>query len=115
MLRTPSQRSPHAVAASLRKMAAQAEAAKVTMAFDQDEFFACARYGELEDLRKELDKGADVNGKGPGGLTALHAACANGHEAIVKELLREAPTRRSRTTRATPLRITRRSKNRRLA
>jgi predicted nicotinamide N-methyase len=68
-------------------MAAQAEAAKVTMAFDQDEFFACARYGELDELKKELDKGADVNGKGPGGLTALHAACANGHEAIVKELL----------------------------
>ena len=40
-----------------------------------------------EDLKKELDKGADVNGKGPGGLTALHAACANGREAIVKELL----------------------------
>ena len=58
-------------------MAAQAEAAKVTMAFDQDEFFACARYGELDDLKQELDKGADVNGKGPGGLTALHAACAN--------------------------------------
>ena len=69
-------------------MAAQAEAAKVTMAFDQDEFFACARYGELDELKKELDKGADVNGKGPGGLTALHAACANGHEAIVKELLK---------------------------
>ena len=68
-------------------MAAQAEAAKVTMAFDQDEFFACARYGELDELKKELDKGADVNGKGPGGLTALHAACANGHEAIVRELL----------------------------
>ena len=56
-------------------MAAQAEAAKVTMAFDQDEFFACARYGELDDLKKELDKGADVNGKGPGGLTALHGVC----------------------------------------
>ena len=83
------QRPRQAVAAALHgTMAAQAEAAKVTMAFDQDEFFACARYGELEDLRKELDKGADVNGKGPGGLTALHAACANGHEAVVKELLK---------------------------
>ena len=55
-------------------MAAQAEAAKVTMAFDQDEFFACARYGELDDLKKELDKGADVNGKGPGGFNRI--ACA---------------------------------------
>ena len=41
-------------------MAAQAEAAKVTMAFDQDEFFACARYGELDDLKKELDKDAQA-------------------------------------------------------
>ena len=59
------QPSPHAVAAS---MAAQEQAKAITTAFDQDEFFACARYGELDDLKKELDKGADVNGKGPGGF-----------------------------------------------
>jgi ribosomal protein L11 methylase PrmA len=54
---------------------------------NQDEFLACARYGELEDMLKELEKGADVNAKGSMGNTALHAACANGHEAVVKELL----------------------------
>lgn len=54
---------------------------------NQDEFLACARYGELEDMLKELEKGADVNCKGSMGNTALHAACANGHEAVVKELL----------------------------
>ena len=38
-------------------MAAHEAAAATCAAFDQDEFFACARYGELEDLKKELDTG----------------------------------------------------------
>ena len=49
--------------------------------------FAC---GELDDL-KELDKGADVNGKVTGGLT-VHAACANGHEPVKEPLARGADT-----------------------
>lgn len=52
-----------------------------------EELLVCARYGELEELKEELGKGADVNFKGEGGKTALHAACANGHEAIVDALL----------------------------
>ena len=51
-------------------MAAQAEAAKVTMAFDQAVLGGVMRSGRAEE---ELDKGADVNGKGPGGPRA--AAC----------------------------------------
>jgi len=52
-----------------------------------EEFLACARYGELDEMLAELANGAEVNARGPGGQTALHMACANGHEAIVKALL----------------------------
>ncbi|EGB11721.1 hypothetical protein AURANDRAFT_36302 [Aureococcus anophagefferens] len=51
------------------------------------EFLLCARYGELEEMLEELAKGADVMARGDGGNTALHMACANGHEAIVAALL----------------------------
>src|SRR5918999_4862822 len=34
-----------------------------------------------------LDAGADVNGQGEGGFTALHAAAANGDEDLVQLLL----------------------------
>ena len=39
-----------------------------------DEFLACARYGELDEMLAELDGGADVAARGPGGQTALHMA-----------------------------------------
>lgn len=52
-----------------------------------EELLLCARYGELDELKEELAKGADVNFKGAGGQTALHAACANGHAEIVEALL----------------------------
>ena len=51
------------------------------------EFLLCARYGELEEMLEELEKGADVMCRGEGGQTALHMACANGHEAVVAALL----------------------------
>ena len=51
------------------------------------EFLLCARYGELEEMLEELAKGADVMARGDGGNTALHMACANGHEEIVAALL----------------------------
>ena len=50
------------------------------------EFLLCARYGELEEMLEELAKGADVMARGDGGNTALHMACANGHEEIVAAL-----------------------------
>ena len=46
-LRSAKKPSPHAVSIAAEN-GREAEAAKVTMAFDQDEFFACARYGELD-------------------------------------------------------------------
>ena len=36
----------------------------------------CARYGEVEDLRRAVAAGADVNWRGAGGNTALHMVSA---------------------------------------
>mmetsp|Transcript_14125 Transcript_14125/g.23088 ORF Transcript_14125/g.23088 Transcript_14125/m.23088 type:complete len:406 (-) Transcript_14125:1387-2604(-) len=53
------------------------------------EVHECARYGELPELKEilELFPQIDVNGKDGHGSTALHKACANGHDDVVKFLL----------------------------
>ncbi len=46
-----------------------------------------ARKGKLNQVQQLLQEGADVNGKGDGGRTALEEAARNGHTGIVKVLL----------------------------
>ena len=46
---------------------------------------AAAESGNLDDLKYYvLDEEVDVNTKGSANRTALHAACANGHEEVAK-------------------------------
>lgn len=52
-----------------------------------EEMLAAARFGEFEEMVALLDRGADVNARGPGGNTALHMAAANGEESCLRELL----------------------------
>ena len=44
--------------------------------------------GDLEMVQLLLSNGVDVEVKNKKGMTALHAACCNGHSAVVYELLR---------------------------
>lgn len=57
-----------------------------------DELHACARFGEIDDLKMMVegdDTGPlfDVNGKDDSGNTAVHKAAANGHVDMLKYLL----------------------------
>ncbi|GMI00740.1 hypothetical protein TrVE_jg11100 [Triparma verrucosa] len=52
------------------------------------EMLECARYGDSDDLLALLSHpSTDVNYKNPQGTTALHNACANGHETCCSHIL----------------------------
>ncbi|KAG2491731.1 hypothetical protein HYH03_009894 [Edaphochlamys debaryana] len=46
-----------------------------------------ARYGDMEDVHAALTQGVPVDSLDGAGRTALHMACANGHEDIIARLL----------------------------
>ena len=52
-----------------------------------DELIDAARKGDINRIKKLLDKGADVNAKDKDGETALMAAALRGHTEIVQFLL----------------------------
>jgi ankyrin repeat protein len=52
-----------------------------------EELFQAARDNNLPELRRLVSVGADVNYKHVLGSTPLHAACFDGHEQVVKELV----------------------------
>src|SRR5450759_4014549 len=51
------------------------------------ELLAAAKSGDIEKVRELLDRGADVNSKGPLGMTPLHAAAMVGHTEAAALLL----------------------------
>jgi len=53
---------------------------------NNEEVIACARYGELDDLKLLLEAKSDINHQDANGSNALHMACGNGHLDIVQYL-----------------------------
>ena len=49
--------------------------------------FRAAYNGHVDDAKYAIENGADVNGKGRNGWTAMHKACAMGHLKIITLLL----------------------------
>lgn len=61
---------------------------QLSLGVDYDEYIACARYGELEDLKALVDASSnmDFTHKDMFGNTALHMAAANGHTGNISHL-----------------------------
>ena len=51
--------------------------------------YELCRDGKLDEVRAALERGGDVNDKGPGGQTALMWAVGKGHNSIVRLLLEQ--------------------------
>ena len=62
--------------------------------------YDAAARGDIEEVRQQIAAGADLNEqpKGRNGNTALHRAAANGHHAVVKELLKHGADPEMKTT-----------------
>jgi len=52
-----------------------------------EDLSVAASFGDIQEARRLLDEGADVNEKDEGGRTALHWACQEGHLEFVKFLV----------------------------
>ena len=50
-------------------------------------FWQLCEQGKLEEVKKALGNGEDVNDSGDVGVTALMSAICNGHKSIIKLLL----------------------------
>eukprot|EP00389_Voromonas_pontica_P004156 GDKH01006177.1.p1 GENE.GDKH01006177.1~~GDKH01006177.1.p1 ORF type:complete len:168 (-),score=38.03 GDKH01006177.1:104-607(-) len=70
---------------------------------DLQEMLLCARYGEVDDLKEYISKGADVDFTDKSGNTALHMASANGHVDVVRVLLEHGAKSLKNKTGNTPL------------
>jgi len=64
---------------------------------------AAARAGDIEKVKSLLAAGANVNEKGPGDRTALHAACENGHTEVARLLVDRGAEVNATTDGVTPL------------
>merc|ERR1712156_795021 len=54
---------------------------------DMPPFWQLCEQGKLEEVKKALNNGEDVNDSGDVGVTALMSAICNGHKSVVKVLL----------------------------
>lgn len=56
-------------------------------AFSEDQFLQAAKRGDVNEIRRLVKNGVNVNQRHIFGWTALHVAAMNGHLSVVKELL----------------------------
>jgi ankyrin repeat protein len=63
-------------------MSIEGDIKDLSLSMDYDEFLACARYGDYEDVKEFLETVRNMNilYKDKFGNTALHMASANGHK-----------------------------------
>jgi ankyrin repeat protein len=72
--------------------------ANIATAMLNDDLIIAAARGDLAAVKQSIAKGADVNARDKGDLTALRAAAQNGHVEIVQVLLAEGANVNAITT-----------------